>query len=56
MNKDELRNLIIEGNEVLHKLKTAWLYLEDVEIVKATEIVHLPCNACEIVEEDIDAL
>lgn len=52
MTKDELRDLLIEGQEIINKLTSAWLCLEDIEVVKATEIKQLPCDACEIMEEE----
>lgn len=56
MNKDELRDLLIEAKVIMDKLRDAWHCLEDIEIVKATDIVQLPCDACEVIEEDIDDL
>ena len=54
MNREELRDLIIEGKELIKKLNEVWRYVEDVEIREATETQHLICDACEEEEDEME--
>lgn len=52
MTRDELRNLIIEAESLIKKLRKVWRVVEDIDIQKATETIHLPCDSCGEEEED----
>ncbi len=47
MTRDELRDLIIQAKEIIPKLEKAWRYLEEEQIISATEVKQLPCDTCE---------
>ena len=47
MTRDELRDLIIQAKEIIPKLEKAWKFLEEEQIISATEVRQLPCDTCE---------
>ena len=46
MTRDELRDLIIEAEELVYKMKLAWKYLDWDGEVEPSESQHLPCDSC----------
>ena len=56
MESNELTKALIELNSLVKKLEFYWANLNDDQIREATEVKHLPCDACEEEEDDYCAI